>query len=156
MMKWRVLTLFCINMYRITQERYSIFLSMIVKSTPVFPVFSVGRNEHKFVICLRVKVFTCNILIEYSVVHPEWTLKHDYSTKIRTLFFLDFHSVRHFRFRPTLFSCLTISWRRPLSYRNQFTDLRCKSMDWFLYDSGFRHERVKSYVIVFDSLGFFI
>ena len=62
MMKWRVLTLFCINMYRIT---------VIVKSTPVFPVFSVVRNEHKFVICLRVKVFTCNILIEYSVVHPE-------------------------------------------------------------------------------------
>ena len=46
MMKWLVLTLFCINMYRITQERYSIFLSIIVKSTPVFPVFSVGRNEH--------------------------------------------------------------------------------------------------------------
>ena len=71
MMKWRVLTLFCISMYRITQERYSIFLPMTVKSTPVFPVFSVGRNEHKFAICLRVKVFTCNILIEYSVVHLE-------------------------------------------------------------------------------------
>ena len=96
MMKWCVLTLFCINMYRITQERYSIFLSMIVKSTPVFPVFSVGRNEHKFVICLRVKVFTCNILIEYSVVHPERTLKHDYSAKVETNF-SDFHSVQHFR-----------------------------------------------------------
>ena len=73
MMKWGVLTLFCINMYRITQERYSIFLSMIVKSTPVFYVFSVGRNEHKFVICLRVKLFNIlgNILTEYSVVHPE-------------------------------------------------------------------------------------
>ena len=71
MMKRRVLTLFCISMYRITQERYSIFLSMIVKFTPNFPIFSVGRNEHKFVICLRVKVFMCNILIEYSVVHPE-------------------------------------------------------------------------------------
>ena len=101
MMKWRVLTLFCINMYRITQERYSIFLFMIVKSTPVFLVFSVGRNEDKFVICLRVKVFRCTILIEYSVVHPEWTLKHDFSTKIGTLFFLDFHSVRHFR--PTFY-----------------------------------------------------
>ena len=71
MMKWPVLTLFCISMYRITQECYSIFLSIIVKSTPVFPVFSVGRNGHKSVTCLRVKVFTCNILIEYSVVHPE-------------------------------------------------------------------------------------
>ena len=54
------------------QKRYSIFLSMIFKSSPVLLVSSVGgRNEHKFVICSRVKVFTCNILIEYSVVHPE-------------------------------------------------------------------------------------
>ena len=74
MIKWRVLTLFSIDMYRITQEHYSVFLYMIVKSTPVFPVFSVGRNEQKFVICLRAEVFTCNILIEYSVGHPMWTL----------------------------------------------------------------------------------
>ena len=48
---------------RITQERYSTFLSMIL-STHVFRILvSVRRNEHKFVICLRVKVFTCNILI---------------------------------------------------------------------------------------------
>ena len=112
MMTWCVLTLFCINlyriyrMYRITQEHYSIFLSMTVKTTPVFPVFSVGRNDHKFVICLRVKVFTCNILIEYSVVHSKWTLKPDYSTKIGTLVFLDFHSVRHFR--PTFYLVVQI------------------------------------------------
>ena len=34
-----------------------------------------------------------------------------------------------------LLKSLTLSWRRPLSYRNQ-------SMDWFLYDKGLRHERV--------------
>ena len=38
---------------------------------------------------------------------------------------------------------LTISWRRPLSYRNQSFDLQRKSMDWFLYDNSLRHERVK-------------
>ena len=38
---------------------------------------------------------------------------------------------------------LTFSWRRPLSYRHQSIDLRTKSMDWFLYDNGLRHERVK-------------
>ena len=38
---------------------------------------------------------------------------------------------------------LTLSWRRPVSYRNQSTDLRSKSMDWFLYNNGLRHERVK-------------
>ena len=38
--------------------------------------------------------------------------------------------------------CLTLSWRRPLSYRNQSTDLLRKSVDWFLYENGPRHERV--------------
>ena len=37
---------------------------------------------------------------------------------------------------------LTLSWRRPLSYRNQSIDLQSKSMGWFLYDNGLRHERV--------------
>ena len=40
-------------------------------------------------------------------------------------------------------SKLTLSWQRPLSYRNQSIDLFCKSKDWFLYDKDLRHERVK-------------
>ena len=54
---------------------------------------------------------------------------------------------------PTLLQCctgnnnflfsLTLSWRRPLSYWNQSIDLQSKSMDWFLYDNGLRHESVK-------------
>ena len=36
---------------------------------------------------------------------------------------------------------LTLSWWRPLSYRNQSIELLRKSMDWFLYDNGLRHER---------------
>ena len=36
----------------------------------------------------------------------------------------------------------TLSWRKSLSYRNHSIDLLCKSMDWFLYDSDHRHERV--------------
>ena len=39
---------------------------------------------------------------------------------------------------------LTLSWRRPLSYRNQSIDLRSKSVDWFLYDNGLHHERVNT------------
>ena len=38
---------------------------------------------------------------------------------------------------------LTLSWRRPSSYRNQSIDLQSKSMDWFLYDNCLRYERVK-------------
>ena len=40
---------------------------------------------------------------------------------------------------------LTLSWRRPLSYRNQSIDFQIKSMDWFLYDNGLSLERVKSH-----------
>ena len=38
---------------------------------------------------------------------------------------------------------LTLSWRRCLSYRNQSIDLHDESMNWFLSDNDFRHERVK-------------
>ena len=38
---------------------------------------------------------------------------------------------------------LTLSWWKPLSYRNQSIDLLCKAMDWFLYDIVLRHERGK-------------
>ena len=44
-------------------------------------------------------------------------------------------------------SQLTLFWRRSLSYRNQSTDLLCKSMDWFLCYRGLRHERVEKYLI---------
>ena len=43
------------------------------------------------------------------------------------------------------YTVLTLSWRRSLSYRNQSIDLQSKSMDWFLYDHGLRHESVKSF-----------
>ena len=38
---------------------------------------------------------------------------------------------------------ITLSWRRSLSKRNQSIDLQSKSMDWFLYNNGLRHERLK-------------
>ena len=44
---------------------------------------------------------------------------------------------------------LTLSWWRPLSYRNQSIDLRSKSMDCFLYDNGIRHERIKEFFSYF-------
>ena len=71
------------------------------------------------------------------------------------LFVYWFHNLEwHFFYKQFLFQVatlmnslsesLTLSWRRLLSYRNQSIDLRSKSMDWFLYDNGFRHERVKA------------
>ena len=46
-----------------------------------------------------------------------------------------------------LSSTLTLSWRRPLSYRNQSIDI------WFLYDNGPRHERVKWNTIQYNTTG---
>ena len=37
---------------------------------------------------------------------------------------------------------LTLLWWRSLSYRNQFFDLLCKSMDRFFYVRNLRRERV--------------
>ena len=47
------------------------------------------------------------------------------------------------KYEYTIAAILTLSWRRPLSYRNQSIDLPSKWMDWFLYDNGLRHKRVK-------------
>ena len=43
---------------------------------------------------------------------------------------------------------LSLSWRRSLSYRNQSIGSLPKSMDWFLYDNGLRHERVKKNIFI--------
>ena len=47
---------------------------------------------------------------------------------------------------------VTLSWLRPLSYRNQSIDLRSKSIDWFLYDNDLRHERVNHFFFLLDLL----
>ena len=41
--------------------------------------------------------------------------------------------------RSWLWLLLTLSWRRPVPYRNQPIDLQSKSEDWFLYDRDLRH-----------------
>ena len=52
----------------------------------------------------------------------------------------------------TSFFLNSLSRRRPLSYRNQSIDLQSKSMDWFLYDNGLRHERVNLVRFTLDNV----
>ena len=59
------------------------------------------------------------------------------------IIFLNFKEYVGLNIFLRFFPILTLSWRRPLSYRNQSIDLPSKSMDWFLYDNDLRHERVK-------------
>ena len=67
----------------------------------------------------------------YSLLIVE---KYNTQTSIYSFFFI---------FAEISQMLLTLSRRRPLSYRNQSIDLLRKSMDWFLYDNGLRLERVK-------------
>ena len=69
----------------------------------------------------RTLHFLCSVSEDMSVP----------TRQIFLLYYLKGHSIS-----------LTLSWRRPLSCRNQSTDLQSKSMDWFLYDDGLRNERV--------------
>ena len=74
------------------------------------------------------------IVLKFS---EKFSLNNSYtiSKKKKITWFLDpWHSTKE--------QILALSWRRSLSYRNQFIDLQSKSVDWFLYDNGFRHERV--------------
>ena len=41
-------------------------------------------------------------------------------------------------------------WGKSLSYRNQSSELLCKSMDWFLYHGDLRHEVVNEFISVKD------
>ena len=43
-------------------------------------------------------------------------------------------------------SILTFLWRR--SYRNQSINLQIKSIDWFLYNGDFCHERINTLLLV--------
>ena len=72
-------------------------------------------------LALNLLVYHLRVFLKYAMTNDRWSI-------------------------PSLIlqSSLTLSWRRPLSYRNQSIDLLRKSMDWVLYDNGLRHERVKS------------
>ena len=71
-----------------------------------------------------------------------WKKKYKPQFKNKIIF-LNFKEYLGLNIFLHFFTILTLSWRRMLSYRNQFIDLQTKSMDWFLYDKGFRNERVK-------------
>ena len=67
-------------------------------------------------------------------------------TVMRRLFYSSKSKENHSRILcmilTTMMSRLTLSRRRPLSYRNESIDLQSKSKDWFIYENGPRHERV--------------
>ena len=69
---------------------------------------------------------------------------HDHTSKKRSIEIAPLYSTFKLKYRKnvklTIF--LTLSRRRPLSYRNESIDLLCKSVDSFLHGNGLRLERV--------------
>ena len=59
--------------------------------------------------------------------------------------FLCYKLSKYFYYVAFLRKSLCLLWRRSLSYRKQSIDSKSKSMDWFLYDRDFRHERVNGW-----------
>ena len=110
------------------------------------------QNGYPTLIFEHAKLWACvkrNFLL-FSFIPFFFSLL--FLTFVFFLFFISFCFV--FR-RPLKHPRLTLSWRRPLSYRNQFIDLQSKSMDWFLYDNGLSHERVNSNLIFCSIKSFF-
>ena len=88
--------------------------------TPLILIYPLFQCSPTFIVAFRVELLE-NIEIKRSVSLK--LVKNFFSSKVL------FH--------------LILSWRRSLSYRNQFIGLQSKSVEWFQYDRGFRHERVK-------------
>ena len=116
--------------------------------------YTLMTHTHSFW-CLYCRLWTyftpCSSvsIVTFKQVNVDWDIA-TYTSFQDILNFGD--NVPVFKFHPIKvaqnyfdsFNCLTLSWRRPLSYRNQSIDMLCKSVDWSLYGNGLRHERVKS------------
>ena len=120
----------------------------------------------ELIVCLLRKVKRASRFVwnHNYICKKNWnSIKYGLSVKdFRNIWFL-FRKVRArmvFQFKRNLTrepfaeglgeTYLTLSWRRLLPYRNQSIDLLCKSMDWFLYDKGLPHERVKTLSNIHD------
>ena len=79
--------------------------------------------------CFKYKSKTGYTHRKSSNENVSWIKKYKFNKKY---FMLNIH-----------FFCLHSFITEAVIYRNQSIDLRSKSMDWFVYDNGVRHERVK-------------
>ena len=107
-------------------------------------IWGMYYKEHRIPSTSRQDYFlaiTRNLGFLFDSTHLLLRVTDDTKIQKSHIFHLEIESLK-IRELASLIGTLTLSWRRPLPYRNQYTDLLRKSMDWFLYDNGLRHERV--------------
>ena len=107
-----------------------ILLFFIFKSIKRFNFLFLVWNDNILCLCCSLGIRFNKTNVKLAPIILAILVSSGFNTFIKT--FINFIYYR-----------LTLSWRRPLSYRNQSIDLLCKSMDWFLYDNDRRLERVK-------------
>ena len=101
----------------------------------IFPIFPHIRSEYGEI---SISLYSVRMRENVGKMWTRITLNMDTFYAVNNLV-----SEKVFLDSSAYILCLTLSWRRSLSYRNQSIDLLSKSMGWFLYDNGLRHERVK-------------
>ena len=91
---------------------------------------------------LHLSIFFCSpkLLLIGAIFHSKCREMSSLTPQLNQICRLGIHVISIKKWK----GFLTLSWQRSLSHRNQSIDLLCKSMEWFLYDNGFRHERVKA------------
>ena len=128
---------FFVKAFKIVYIKKIIQRAMSFDSKLRSPKISMGKLWHR---CFPVKF--AKLLTSFFIKHLYWLLltgKTNYVVN-RIQLCVCIHN-SNILSRLDLY--LTLSWRKPLSYRNQSIDLFRKSMDWFLYDIDLRHERVE-------------
>ena len=110
-----------------------------------FAIFT-GKHLCWSLFLIKLQTLMAKLFTGVCWLSERWSEIEDSSKwKICCCFFPNERVVVYLNWFELLFFLiwLTFSWRRPLSYRNQSTDLRCTSMDWVLYDRDLLHERVE-------------
>ena len=103
------------------------------------------QQENYDISIKTAKSWECSCLLRYKKYRINSCKSHlsypGYWSNLRAKFLTE--TITHLitRFIVIYIAPLTLSSRRPWLYRNQSIDLQSKSMDWFLYDNGPRHER---------------
>ena len=117
---WSMLFMACFNSFEAPTKFVS--FSNLMFTVPLFEMNLFGGSM--------------NTSIERSPAISRWTAlvveQVNRATYLQAVAWLDI----------VLLKSLTLSWRQPLSYRNQSIDFLSKMMDWFLYDIDLLYKAV--------------
>ena len=133
--------LFLLKLHPATVERQLSYLKCFV-TMPLWQSDNLGIilcHQSFLLHCLSLPCQKLLPLLE-SIFFP-----YDFKNTTHSITLINSHAVS--RNTQIIFIALTFSWRRPISYRNPSIDVHRKSMDWFLYDIGLRHERVNGITV---------